>query len=322
MPEMDVLYLPLNNARKKSILLMLICATLWSIAGIFIKLIPWNPLIIAGFRSLIASGVIAIYMRSKGMRFTLNRTSVLCGIMLMLTCVGFVSATKLTTAANAIVLQYTSPIYIMLISAVLYRQRFRLADILTVGFTLFGISLFFFDQFSIGHPLGNIIGLLSGVTMAGMFVTTCKADGDARMSGILLGHIFTTLINAPMVFFIPTPFTGPAVLSILILGVVQLGIPYVLFGIAAQNCPPLACSLISTVEPLLNPVWVFLFAGEAPGPFALTGGAVVLGTITLWFVKQSRLQAGAGGQTEAAGSENGEVKGNESPDRDKTESSV
>lgn len=267
---------------------MLLCAFLWSIAGIFIKLIPWNSLVIAGWRSFIAMFCVIAYMKATHLRFSLNKLSVLNGIFLSLTFLLFVSANKLTTAANAIVLQTTAPVFILILSAVFLGQRFCRADYITVALTLGGISLFFFDQLSGGHLTGNILGVLSGFTMGCMFVISGKADDSARMSGILMGHLFTALVGIPMSFVFDTPVTKSAVACILVLGIVQLGIPYVLYGLAVRSCPPLVCSLLGTLEPLLNPVWVFIFDGEAPGPFALMGGVVVIVTITVWCVRKDK----------------------------------
>lgn len=281
---------------RKSVLQMALCASLWSIAGIFIKIIPWNPLVIAGLRSLIAAGVVCAFMRAAELKIKINRSSVISGICITGTFLAFVSANKLTTAANAIVLQFTSPVFILILSALVFRQRLRKIDIVTVAVTLFGISLFFFDKLGAGSLLGNMLGILAGMFMAGMYVVTGRTDEDSRMSGILLGHLFTAAVGVPAAFFFPTPVTVPAVLSILTLGVVQLGIPYILYGLAVKNCPPLACSLIGAIEPLLNPLWVFLFQGERPGFFALFGGGIVILAVTGWCVWRDRFVA----QSEAA----------------------
>ena len=273
---------------KQAILLMVICSSLWSIAGIFIKLIPWNPLVIAGWRSLFSAGCVLIYQRFTGQTFRLNRASVRCGIFLAVTFLLFVSANKLTTAANAIVLQFTAPVFILIFSVLFLKQKVTLPDLLTVLFTMGGISLFFFDQLSPGNLFGNFVAIASGFSMAAMYLATGSTDEESRMSGILLGHLFTAAIGIPFLFVYETPVTMPAVLSILTLGIVQLGIPYLLYGIAVKHCPPLACSLLGAIEPLLNPVWVFLFTGERPGMFALLGGALVIATITVWCVWRDR----------------------------------
>lgn len=269
---------------KHSILLMTSCAFLWSIAGIFIKLIPWNPMVIAGMRSAIAAVVVAIFIRVTGKKIKINRASVIGGISIAGTFFAFVTANKMTTSANAIVLQFTSPVFIMIISALVYHQHFHKVDLATVGITVFGISLFFFDKLGAGSLLGNCLGILAGLFMGGMYVVTGRTDEDSRMSGILLGHVFTALIGVPMLFFFPAPVTSTAVISIVVLGILQLGIPYILYGLAVKDCPPLACSLIGAIEPLLNPVWVFIFNGEAPGVFALIGGVIVIAAVTGWCV--------------------------------------
>jgi drug/metabolite transporter (DMT)-like permease len=264
---------------------MLICAFLWSIAGIFIKMIPWNPLVIAGFRSLIAAGVVFLYIKVKKIPFVMNKASLVSGIMLCLTFMAFVTANKLTTSANTIVLQYTAPIFIIVISAAFFKQRFKRADYLTVGITILGIALCFFDQISAGRLSGNVIAIASGLFLAGMYVATGHADYQSRISGILLGQILTAVIGLSAIFIFPVTITRPAVINILILGVFQLGIPYILYGFAANKCSPLVACLVGALEPLLNPLWVFLFDGEAPGGFTIIGGIIVILAVTIWSLK-------------------------------------
>lgn len=277
-----------QKAQQRAIFLMMICATLWSVAGIFIKMIPWNGLVIAGWRSLISAGCVVIYLRATKQRLRLNRASLVSGVFLALTFLAFVSANKLTTAANAIVLQFTAPVFILILSAIFLRQKFSRADVITVSVTMYGIALFFLDQLAPGNLLGNFVAIFAGLSMACMYIITGNTDEESRMSGILLGHLFTAAVGIPFMFVFDTPVTAPAVLSILALGVVQLGIPYVLYGIAVKDCPALMCSLLGAIEPLLNPVWVFLFTGERPGVFALAGGVIVIVTITAWCVWRDR----------------------------------
>lgn len=267
---------------SKSMLYMLICASLWSIAGIFIKLIPWNAFVIAGFRSLIAALVLFLYIKKAKIGFIINRKTIAAAVTIAATFFAFVSANKLTTAANAIVLQYCGPVFVLLYECVAQKKRLRWPDVLVVLFTLIGIGLFFFDQIDGGQLLGNLIAILSGVFFAGMFVTTAGVDDRTRMSGILQGHILAMCVGIPLAFVFDTPVTAVSVVCILVLGVFQLGIPYIFYGIAARGCPPLACSLLSALEPLLNPVWVAIFLHEAPSLFALIGGAIVIISITLW----------------------------------------
>lgn len=263
---------------------MLLCAALWSIAGIFIKLIPWNSIVIAGIRSLIAGAVMFVYMRYKRIGFKADRRSLLGGLALCCTLTCFVAANKLTTAANSIVLQFTAPMFIVVFSVLFLKKKFSRSDIFAVVLTMLGISLFFFDQLTPGHLLGNCVAIVAGMAFAGYYMSLEGASESERMSAILMAHGLTFCVSIPFIALEPPELGAAPVICIFILGVVQLGIPYVLLGRASGSCPPLACSLLGAVEPLLNPVWVFIFDGEAPGMWALIGGVVVVVTITVWCV--------------------------------------
>ena len=237
---------------------------------------------IAGFRSLLAGAVVLVYIKIRGWRFVLNKQTLLSGVFLCITFCTFVVANRLTTAANAIVLEFASPVFIVILSVLLFGQKFGRADLITVALTLGGISLFFFDQLTPGGMIGNFVALSAGLFQACTYIFVGNCHDNDRMSGIFIGHILTALVGLPFAFFSETAIAPLPVLSILVLGILQLGIPYVLFGEASRVCPPLMCSLIGAVEPLLNPVWVFLFDGERPGTWALVGGIIVIVTITLW----------------------------------------
>lgn len=267
-----------------AIIEMLVCATLWSIAGIFIKLIPWNGFAVAGMRSLIAGATIAVYMALARHRFVLSKRTFLAGLLSACVYTCFVCANKLTTAANAIVLQFTSPVFIVVFTALLYKTRIRKADAAVVTLTLLGIALFFFDQLQPGYILGNLVAIAAGMFMAGMFMAVGQLEGEQRFSGILIGQCLTFLVGLPFIIATKPVFTIAATLSILTLGVFQLGISYILYVKSSRYCPPLACCLLGAVEPLLNPVWVLIFNGEKPGVFALIGGVIVVASITLWCI--------------------------------------
>lgn len=267
-----------------AIIEMLICATLWSIAGIFMKLLPWNGFAVAGLRSLIAGLTIAAYILIKGMRIIINRRTLITGVFTACVYTCFAVANKLTTAANAIVLQFTSPVFIVIFSALILKKRIRRSDALVVSFTLIGIALFFFDQLRPGYILGNFVAIAAGMFMAGMFMAVGELEGEQRFSGILIGQTLTFLVGLPFVIATRPEFTAVTTLSILILGVFQLGISYILYVESSKYCPPLACCLLGAAEPLLNPVWVLIFDGERPGVFALIGGVIVVVSITLWCV--------------------------------------
>ena len=275
-----------KDRKTMAMFMMAICALLWSTGGIFIKLISWSPLLIAGARSLISAGVLGAYMAYTKTPIKVCKYSIGAGIGLCGCCTLFVLANKLTTAANAIVLQYSAPVFILIISALMFKQRLKKKEIMAVAGTMFGIILFFFDQLAPGNVLGNVLAILAGIFLAFMFVFVGQAGGDdsVRMSGILFAHLLTALIGIPTGLAGTTSFSGMEIFYIVILGIFQLGIPYVLYAVASRDCPPLACSLIGMIEPLLNPVWVFIFAGELPGIFALVGAIIIIAVVTWWCV--------------------------------------
>lgn len=276
------------SKENKAVLEMLICAALWSIAGIFIKLIPWNGFAVAGMRSLIAGITLYIATKVMGYEYILNKKTIITGIFSGLTYICFVCANKLTTAANAIVLQFISPVFIVIYSALLFKKPVRKQDLAVVIFTLIGITLFFLDKLEAGYILGNIVAIGAGMFMAGMYVAVGEIDEEERFSGILNGQILTFLVGLPFIIATKPVFTPVAVVSILVLGIFQLGIAYVLYVKSCRYCPPLACCLLGAVEPLLNPVWVLIFDGERPGIYALIGSVIVIVSVTVWCIFGNR----------------------------------
>ena len=267
---------------NKAILEMLTCAALWSIAGIFMKMLPWNGFAIASLRSLIAGLTIACYMCLTRRKFVLNKKTLLSGILTGCVYTCFACANKLTTAANAIVLQFTSPVFIVIFSALLFGTKIKKADLVTVLITLAGIALFFFDELESGYVFGNFVAIAAGMFMAGMYIAVGNLEGDARFTAIVIGQAVTFLIGLPFVITTKPVLTPVTLSCILVLGIFQLGISYILYVKSSEYCPPLACCLLGGLEPLLNPVWVMLFDGEKPGIFALIGGIIVVATITVW----------------------------------------
>ena len=278
------------TANNKAFLQMVVCAVLWSISGIFFKLLTHcHPFVIAGVRSAFAAVTIIAYMVFKRQRLVLNKSVFLTALFLSSVFFMFVSANSLTTAANAIVLQYTAPVFILIFSALFLKQRFIKADIIVVVLTLLGISLFFLDKLDGGQLLGNLLAVGSGIALSGLFITVGGAANEAeRMSGLLMGQLVTCAVGIPFLLFTENQMDMTTIGMLAILGVLQLGVPYILMGLASLHCPPLACSLIGMIEPLLNPIWVALFDGEVPGPLALFGGAIVLCSIAVWCVWKDR----------------------------------
>lgn len=272
---------------------MLVCALLWSIAGIFMKLIPWNGFAIAGMRSLIAGLTMLTYVLIKGYKLVINKKTLTAGLFTGLVYTCFTMANKLTTAANAIVLQFTSPVFIVVFSALIFKQRIRKRDLSVVVLTLLGIALFFFDQLKPGYVAGNFVAIAAGLFMALMFIFVGDLEPEARFSAIILGQGLTFLIGLPFMLRYGLSFTPAITASILTLGIFQLGISYILYVKASKYCPPLACCLLGALEPLLNPVWVAIFDGERPGIWALIGGVIVVASITVWLATDKKETADA-----------------------------
>lgn len=273
---------------NKAIIEMLTCATLWSIAGIFIKLIPWNSFAISCIRSLVAGITVLVFIKIKHYKFIINRRTLLAGGLMGLVFTAFVAANKLTTAANAIVLQFTAPMFIVVFSAIIFGQKIKRKDLLAVIFAMLGVSMFFLDKLEGGYLTGNLVAILAGALMGGMYMAIGESKGEERFSAILIGQTEAFLIGLPSVIMTKPGFSALPVLFIIILGVFQLGIPYILYGKASEYCPPLACSLLGAVEPLLNPVWVFIFDGEKPGIYALIGGIIVVVSVTIWCASDNK----------------------------------
>lgn len=279
------------SKKRIGMLQMFWCAALWSIAGIFIKLINANPFVIAGFRSLFACITITIAMLVFKIKFRLTKRSAANGIIMCVLFFMFVCSNKLTTAANAIVLEFTSPIFLMIFSSIILKKKFRRIDILAALLALIGISFCFVDKLEGGYIFGNIIAVGSGAVQALMYLYTGETkDDNERLTGIWFGQFLTAVFGLAFIPFTENVLDGRAFLCLAILGFLQLGIPFVLYWRSAGNCPAIACALISAVEPLLNPIWVAIFDGERPGTIAIIGGVIVIAAVTGWCVMDTKAE--------------------------------
>jgi drug/metabolite transporter (DMT)-like permease len=269
---------------NKNVALLLLTALFWSLGGVLIKSIDWNPVAIAGSRSLIAVGLIAILRPSVLRRF--SWTAVLGGMAYTATVVLFVIATKLTTAANAIFLQYTAPIYIAVLSPWLLQERVRRSDWILIGIAFGGIALFFCDRLSLEGTWGVIAALASGVSYAWLTVLMRREKSASPEAAVFIGNLMTVLVAAPAMW--PPVNLGHNWSWLIALGVVQLTIPYLLYARAIRHVRALDASIISMIEPILNPIWVMFAVGEHPTQWSIAGGCIVLGTSLLRSILASR----------------------------------
>ena len=259
-------------------LTILISALLWSISGLLIKYISWPPMAIAAGRSLLTTLVFLAYFRRR-LLGRLTWQTILSGVALALTQSLFVVANKLTTAANAIMLQYTMPIFIIIISAAFYKIRPTRREVLAMIWAMAGIILFFIDDLQPGNLTGNILSILSGITFALFYVLNTRPACHVPQA-MFLGQIGTTLAGLPILLGLDsTALTATPLAAIAILGIFQLGLAFIIFQYGIKRTSPLNASLISMAEPIMNPVWVFLVLGEKPGLLAIAGTVVVITAI-------------------------------------------
>jgi drug/metabolite transporter (DMT)-like permease len=256
------------------------CAALcWSLGGLLIKSVAWPPLAVAAGRGFIAAAFLAAF--APRFRFTWSAAQIGGALAYASTTVLFVTANKLTTAANAILLQYTAPVWIALFGAWFLGERATRADWATIAVVFGGMALFFCDDLRLSGVTGNLVALASGVAFASMTLLLRKQKDTSAVESIFLGNLLAGVIGLP--FIVQSgrlPNTGSWV-ALGLLGTVQLGFSYLLYSRAIRHVTALEAVLIPVIEPILNPVWVLLMLGERPGPLSLLGGVIVLTAVTL-----------------------------------------
>jgi drug/metabolite transporter (DMT)-like permease len=276
---------------------VLLAVLLWSTGGLFIKGTSLDAFSVNAGRSLFAAITVAVFTYRKGLKLdglTLFTAFLYAGT---LTC--FVYANKTTTAANAIFLQYTAPVYILILAPFILKEKFRASDLITVAVCLAGMSLFFLEPQSAANKLasnvfvGNIAALASGVFFGLYFILLRhprSLENKNPAVSVFYGNIIIVLLMLPLILNNPlTAASSKDILAILFLGVFQIGIAYVLFtkGIA-EGVRSLDASIIGFIEPLLNPIWVYLVLGERPSQWAILGGAIIIVAIVFHTIKSNR----------------------------------
>lgn len=272
--------------RNKAILLLVLASVLWSSSGLFIKLIDWNPLAIAGMRSAIAALVLVLAMRRR-MHFHLSRSQLAGAFAYALTVILFVLAVRMTTAANAILLQYTAPVYTAILGIWFLKEKVSRLDWGIIVMVIGGMGLFFLDELTPGALLGNTLSVISGITFSVFMLCMRKQKTGSPLETVILGNMITALACIPFYFQGAPGMGGWAALGFL--GIFQLGLPFIFYSTAIKHLSVLDAILIQVAEPLLNPIWVFLVIGEAPGPWAAIGGLVVLASVTGRGIYQNRM---------------------------------
>ncbi len=255
-------------------LCVFLAALLYSIGGLCIKVIPWNGMSINGARTLIALVVIGIYLAIIRHKPRFNRWIFLGSLCIFGTNALYSVANKLTTAANTIVLQFTAPIFVIVFSALFWKRRPQKLDIAACVVVFGGVLFFFVDSLEAGGALGNLLAILSGAAYGGVFLLNDFPDSDA-ISAVFWGDVLSAVTGLPFLLQ-EQPLAPTALFSLVILGVFQVAVAYILLTIGLRTTPAITASLVSGIEPVLNPLLVAVFYGETIGRFAFIGAAVVI----------------------------------------------
>ncbi len=273
---------PSLHDERRGILYVFIAALLWSTGGVAIKAVDAGPLVVSFYRSAIAAVVLFAVLRPRVQRWTLQFFLALAAYAACLT--SFVIATKWTTAANAIFLQYMGVIWVMLFSPLFLKEPLRKADVIAVIVAFGGMALFFIEKFDPRGVAGNVAAILSSIFFA-MLIMFLRAQRDASAeAAVSWGNVAVSLSLVPFVAG-DLRVDLQSLLILAFLGVFQIGLAYYFFVRGLRSVTATKASLTGMIEPVLNPLWVFLLLGERPSPLAILGGMIVLGAVaarTLW----------------------------------------
>ena len=279
--------------RSTAILLLLLTALCWSSGGFLIKWVDWPPMAVSGLRSAIAALFLMLLFRPK--RWRIDRY-LIGGALAYAVCVTFfVLANKWTSAANAILLQYTAPVHVAFFGYWFLGEKPHRLDWWALCLVVMGMTLFFAEDLSAGNLWGNLAALISGIGFAWMALSLRKQKDGDPIHSVILGNLLAAVAGVPFMF--EHAPTAAGWIGLALLGVVQIGLAYAFFSIAIRHVTALEALLIPTIEPILNPVWVFLLLGERPGRLAMIGGAIIIAAILLrsagpWMKKGLKAKSG------------------------------
>ncbi len=268
---------------------VLAAAVIWSTGGLFIKWTELSGIELSFGRSLLAALTVAFFTRREG--FGLNRITVLASLFYAALLLLFVLATKTTTAANAIFLQYTAPVYVLILEPLLYKEKFRQRDLVVVIFCVVGMSLFFIGKLRPQDVAGNLMALASGLCFAFYFLLLRHSSSRKvnRASSVIYGNLLVVSLCAPAGLGALPNLGSFDALAVLYLGIVQIGIAYTLFTLGmARGIRSIDAGIAGYIEPVLNPVWVFLVLGERPSQWALMGGAIIITAVVVHTALKAR----------------------------------
>jgi drug/metabolite transporter (DMT)-like permease len=269
-----------TESRRTGVLWIVAAALLWSTGGIGIKAIPDSPLKVTFYRSLFAAiALFLVFGRDVwGRRHWRSTPAFITAIVCYGACLtSFVIATKWTTAANAIFLQYAGVVWVLLLSPLVVREPMRTRDVIAIVVAIGGMGLFFVGKFEARGMSGNAMALVSSVFFAGL-ILALRREHDAAQSAVTWGNVVLALALLPFVAK-DLALTWKSFGVLAFLGLFQIGLAYAFFVRGLKYVTATQASLTGMLEPVSNPIWVFLLLGERPSAFAIAGGVIVLAAI-------------------------------------------
>ena len=259
---------------------ILLCAILWSTSGLFIKLTDWHPAVIAGGRSFLA--VLFLLIIRLGHEKPKKMFSLfISGSWYAATMILFVIANKLTFAANAILLQYTAPVWTCLLGWFYLKEKPYWEHWTALVLVCFGMILVFGNALAQGSFLGDCLALVSGITFAANSIVLRRHKDGNPLDVMICAHILCVMYSVPFFFIYPPEMSVNSTLSILFMGFFQIGASTVLFVYGIKRVRAVQAMLTAAIEPVLNPVWVLVVTGEKPALLVIAGGVIIIAAVVL-----------------------------------------
>ena len=263
-----------------------LCALFWSTSGLFIRLVDWHPMLIAGSRSFIAAVFLLALRRfspdrKPGIRLRDMPMLSLCGLCYAATMILFVIANTMTASANAIMLQYAAPVWAALLGWFFLRERPRWEQWGALAFVGLGMFFVFSGGLEAGSMTGDMLALASGIAFAGNTVVLRAHKNGNPMDILIFSNIICAAFSLPFFFLHPPSINLHNLLCIAYMGIFQIGMASALFATGIKRVPVTQAMLISSIEPVLNPVWVMLALGERPTLLVVIGGAIIIVAVAL-----------------------------------------
>jgi drug/metabolite transporter (DMT)-like permease len=270
-----------------------LCAILWSTSGLFIRLVDWHPMVIAGLRSLLAAFVLlalkllvpgrvsGITNRAEYFRTLVKDSPSLTvyGLSYAVTIILFVTANKLTASANVIMLQYAAPVWAALLGWFFLKERPHWEQWCAIIMVSVGMFLVFSGGLTAGSLLGDTLALFSGITFAAnSVVLRVRKDGNTA-DVMLFSHILCVVASIPFIIMHPPTISVHSMLCISFMGIIQLGLATALFAYGIKRITAVQAMLTATIEPVLNPIWVLLIIGERPTLSVIAGGSIIIAAV-------------------------------------------